>query len=349
MRDESVNEKRRREVLEAVVRLYVSSGEPVGSKAISALMPDAVSSATIRNVMADLESNGYLEQPHVSAGRIPTDKAYRSYVDSRERHPFKLEPRTEKLITERLTEQTQSGEALMAAASRILSEVSRGVGIVLGPALEEKLLEHIKLIKLPDNRVLAVIVSRPDLIENRVLTLEEDFAQEELDRTANFLNAEFKGWSLRTIRLAVLQRMEVERILYDRLLKSLAALFTWGALAGEDSGPLYIDGTARILDQGVGEVGPLKELLDTFEQKGKLVRILNACLQTAASGVQTLIGRENPERQMQHFSFVVAPLRYRERPVGALSVLGPKRMEYDRAITAVSYVAYLCSRLLSSN
>lgn len=347
MRDENFSQRRRREVLEAVVRLYVASGEPVGSKAISALLSEAVSTATIRNVMADLESEGYLVQPHISAGRVPTDKAYRSYVDGREGHAFKLEAQTEKLIEERLTAQTQSGEALMAAASHILSEVACGVGIVLGPALDEKLLEHLKLIKLPDNRVLAVIVSRPDLIENRVVSLDEDFTQEELDCTANFLNAEFKGWSLRTIRLAVLQRMEVERILYDRLLKSLASLFMWGALAGEDSGPLYIDGTARILDQGFGDVGKLKELLETFEQKAKLIRILNACLQT--SGVQTLIGLENPDQQMQHFSFVVAPLRYRERPVGILSVVGPKRMEYDRAITAVGYVAYLCSRILSSN
>jgi len=239
---------------------------------------------------------------------------------------------------------------LMIKASRTLSEVSRNVGLVLAPALEEKLLEHIKFVNLPDRRVLVVIVSKPDLVENRVVRLSDEFTQEELDQAANFLNGEFHGWSLGTIRLEVFKRLEADKILYDRLLKNVATLFMWGALSEAEAGPLFVDGTAKILERPEYEdVQKIKQLLNTLEEKAKLVRILGACLQTPEAGVRILIGRENSEKQMQHCALIVAPLHYRNRAVGALGVVGPTRMEYDRAISTVDYVAHLCSRLLSSN
>jgi heat-inducible transcriptional repressor len=238
----------------------------------------------------------------------------------------------------------------MIKASRTLSEVSRNVGLVLVPALEEKLLEHIKFINLPDHRVLVVIVSKPDLVENRVVRLEDEFTQEELDQAANFLNAEFHGWSLGTIRLEVFHRMEADKILCDRLLKNVATLFMWGALSEEETGWLIVDGTAKILESPEYEdVQKIKQLVKTLEEKAKLGRILGACLQTPEAGVRILIGRENAEKQMHDCTLVVAPLHYRNRAVGALGVVGPMRMEYDRAMSTVEYVAHLCSCLLSSN
>ena len=226
---------RTREILVALIRQFIASGFPVGSKALAAQMPIPVSSATIRSVLGLLEDAGFLMQPHVSAGRVPTEKAYRFYVD-RVVSGTRLAPDTERYIDRSLGTGGNRLELLMVNASRMLSEVSHNVGLVLAPAFEEKLLEHIKFINLPDQRVLVVIVSKPDLVENRVVRLEDVFTQEELDQAANFLNAEFHGWSLGTIRLEVFHRMEADKILCDRLLKNVATLFMWGALAEEATG-----------------------------------------------------------------------------------------------------------------
>jgi heat-inducible transcriptional repressor len=280
---------------------------------------------------------------------VPTEKAYRFYVD-RVVRGARLAPDTERYIDQALRPDANRLERLMVKASRTLSEVSRNVGLVLAPALEEKLLEHIKFINLPDHRVLVVIVSKPDLVENRVVHLEDDFTQEELDQAANFLNAEFHGWSLGTIRLEIFHRLEAEKILYDRLLKNVATLFMWGALSEEEAGGLIVDGTATILERPeYADVQKIKQLVKTLEEKAKLARILEACLQTPEAGVRILIGRENAEKQMHDCTLVVAPLHYRDRAVGALGVVGPMRMEYDRAMSTVEYVAHLCSSLLSSN
>src|SRR5262249_14267448 len=150
---------------------------------------------------------------------------------------------------ESLSTPAASPEELLTKISHTLSEVSHNVGLVLGLPLEEKLLEHIKFVKLPEKRVLAVIVSKPDLIENKLIRLDDEFSQEDLDGTAAYLNAEFRGWSLRTIRVEIFTRIEDMKLAFGRLLANVATLFMWGALAGEGPGPLFVDGTARMLDQ----------------------------------------------------------------------------------------------------
>ncbi len=341
--------KRQREILVAVVRQFITNGMPVGSKMLAGILPEPLSPATIRNVMAELVAEGYLAQPHVSAGRIPTDRGYRIYVDWMA-SGARLAPAAERYIDKKLSAATDPLESLMARASCVLSEMSHNVGLVLAPSLEEKLLEYIKFVTLPDHRVLAIVVSRPERIETKVISIQEGISQEQLDRAAEFINSEFRGWSLRTIRLEVFKRLEQEKILYDRLLHNVATLFMWNALAGDEPGPLFVDGTARMLDRPEFEdVRRIKELLQTFEEKAKLVKILGLCLQTPDTGVRILIGQENSEKQMQQCTLIVAPLHYRERAVGALGVVGPTRMEYDRAISAVDYIAHRCSQVLSSN
>lgn len=342
-------EKRQREILAAIVRHYVSSGAPVGSKAVAEQFPEPLSPATIRHVMAELEGEGFLAQPHVSAGRVPTDKAYRFYVD-RMVSSSRLHPATARYIDDSLRAEPSASEQLMARTSQVLSHVSHHVGLVLGPAREEKLLEHIKFVKLPERRILAVIVSKPDLIENKVIHLDEEFSQGDLDQTANFLNEEFHGWSLRTIRLEIFKRMEEEKVLCDRLLNNIATLFVWGALGDEETRPLFVEGTTNILDRPeFADVHKVKELLATFEEKAKLIKILSACLQSPSLGMQVFIGQENIDSEMQQCAIIMAPYRYRDRVVGVLGVIGPTRMDYDRAITTVDYVAHLCGKLLSTN
>lgn len=349
MRPEPNLEKRRHDVLSAVVRHYIANGLPVGSKTVASETMESLSPATIRNVMSQLESEGFLAQPHTSAGRIPTDKAYRYYVD-RLMQLARLTPALAKFIDESLNSDDILNEQLMAKASHVLAEVSSNVGLVLGPALEEKLLEYIKFIKLPDRRILVIIVSRPNLVENNVLRLDEDISQEELDRSAVYLNAEFRGWSLRTIRLEIFKKIEEAKQVFDRLLQSVGRLLMEGALGHDELGPLFVEGTARILEQPEFEdVREIKQLLRAFEEKAKLIKILGSYLQSSITGIKIVIGRENPANEMRHCALVMAPLVYRSRVVGALGVVGPTRMEYDRAVTAVDYVAHLCNRLLSVN
>ena len=341
--------KRERGLLAMIVRQYVASGQPVGSKTLSEQFAEPLSPATIRNVMAELETLGYLRHPHTSSGRVPTDKAYRLYVDS-VAQATPLDPDIQRYIQERLGAAGEPVEKMMEQISHVLSEVSKNLGVVLAPALEEKLLEQVKFVRLPDRRALAVIVSKPDLIENKVFHLDDDFSQEELDRTADFLNAEFRGWSLRTIRLEMMKRMEEVQAFTDRLVKNVATLFMWGALAEEGTAMLFVGGATRILEQpGFAEAGHVRDLLAAIEQKIKVVRILGACLETPGLGVQALIGRENPNHEMRQCTFILAPYHYRNRPVGALGVIGPTRMEYDSAINMVAYISQLTSTLLSAN
>jgi len=340
---------REHEILVELVRQFILSGFPVGSKFLAARISTPLSSATIRAVLGQLEEGGFLRQPHTSAGRVPTEKAYRFYVD-RVATRARLAPDTERYINQSLCPEGDRLDRLMTKASRLLSEVSRNVGLVLAPSLEEKLLEHIKFVSLPDRRVLVVIVSKPDIVENRIVHVEDEFTQQELDQAANFLNEEFHGWSLGTIRLEVLHRVEAERILCHGLLKNVATLFMWGALSEDDADGLIVDGTAEMLGRsGFTDVQKIKGLVKTLEEKVKLARILEACLRSPDAGVHILIGKENADKEMHECTLVVAPLQYRERAVGALGVVGPMRMEYDRALCTVEYVAQLCSRLLSSN
>jgi heat-inducible transcriptional repressor len=337
---------RHQELLATVIRLYVATGNPVGSKAAAALFPEPLSPATIRNLMAELETAGYLTHPHTSAGRVPADKAYRFYVDRLRSH-VRLGAAVERYIDETLGGEPGPIEDLMAKTSLILSEVSKHLGVVLGPSLEEKLLEQIKFIRLSERRILAVIVSKPDLVENRIFPFEEDCSQDDLDRAADFLNHEFRGWSLRTIRLELVKRIEEMREASGRLLRNVAKLFMWGALAQEEPAPLFVGGAAKILE--FIDTRRVKELMAAVEEKVKLVKILSACLDAPHRGVQALIGVENPNLEMRDCTFILAPFHYRQRPVGVLGVLGPTRMEYDRAIKTVEYVAQVTSRLLSAN
>ncbi len=349
MRHPDELDTRQREILVAIIRQYISHGAPVGSKALTEHLPEALSPATVRNCMAELEKSGFLEQPHVSAGRVPTDKAYRLYVEQF-LSTSRLEPATEKYIDETLATGRGGRENLLAVTSHVLSVISQSIGLVLGTALEEKLLEHIKFVRLPDDRVLAVIVSQPDVVENRVFRLAEKISQAELDRTADYMNAEFRGWSLGTIRLEIATRVEEMKEISDRMISNVARLLMWGALAEEENCPLFIDGTAKMLGRhDFEDMQKIKDLFETLEEKAKLVKILTTCLQSHGRGTKILIGHENLTSEMHECALILAPYHYRNRVVGALGVVGPRRMKYDRAIPAVNYVAHVCTRVLSAN
>src|SRR5947209_16902586 len=229
-------DSRRQAVLSAIIEEHLISGETVGSHVVSDRFASAAgwSSATIRNVMAGLEELGLLQQPHTSAGRIPTDKGYRYYVD----HMLDSTrlSKTDLRAIESIgfgRETTVRPDRLLEKASHVLSELSENVGIVVWPSLAENRLRHIRFVRLPDRRVLVVLVSNSNIVHDKVITLDEEFAQDELDRTARYLNVEFSGKSLLAIRAEIIELMREEQAMYERV---LANTMEYNTTTREDRG-----------------------------------------------------------------------------------------------------------------
>jgi heat-inducible transcriptional repressor len=311
------------------------------------------SSATIRSVMAELDEFGLLEQPHTSAGRIPTDRGYRYYVDN-----IVEGIRISKADLRAIEEIGDAGQPairpghLMERASHVLSELSKNVGIVVWPSLAENGLQHISFLNLPDNRILVALVSTSNIVQDKVIRLDETFSQNELDRTARYLNAEFRGKSLRTIRAEIIRRLKEEKALYDTLLRN-AILLCEQSLEGEESttGEVYVDGAFNILTQPeFANREKLRELFDTLEEKSRLVKILNQCLaaEPVNGTVKVIIGDENVNPSMKRCAVITASYRLSSDVSGTLGVVGPTRIEYGRTMAVVNYLARFIERALSN-
>ncbi len=343
----SVLDERSKEVLRALIHIHVASGEPVGSESLARVMGRTLSSATLRNIMSDLERAGYLEHPHTSAGRMPTDEGYRIYVDSLMSH-LPLPPRDMAAINSELRPKDASPGRVMENASHLLSRLSRNVGFVVTTDLSRATFRHIDLVRLGHPRILVVMVSRTGLVTNRVVELEDDLTQDDLQACQNYLNAHFAGMTLAAIRSRLLDIMTEEKALYDSLLKQIIAV---GQRAFADSGTeaegsVYLDGTANIFDQPEFEdVGRMRSLFRAFEEKSRLVKILNACLH--GNGVRVVIGHEIPDPELRDLSVVTTLCPIEGDSGWALGVLGPSRMEYSRVTSLVEQVAHALSRALT--
>jgi heat-inducible transcriptional repressor len=240
----------------------------------------------------------------------------------------------------------------MEAASHVLSALSENVGIVISPSLAENRLKHIEFVQLPDKRILVVLVSTSGIIHNKVIrTTEEDLTQEELNRTAQYLNTEFSGKSLSSIRAEIVELMKEEKALYDRLLQN-AVLLCERSLEGEEASDVYVDGASNILTKpDFADIERMRELFRTFEEKSRLIKILNQCISHDSAyfgDVHVVIGREHPASSLQDCALITAPYRAgsNER-VGTLSVVGPMRIEYARIMAMVNYMARLIEHRLS--
>src|SRR5436190_13661935 len=344
-------------ILTAVINEHFVTGEPVGSKTIADRFANAsgLSSATIRSVMGELEELGLLEQPHTSAGRIPTDKGYRYYVDNllgvlsisnedlhRIGDEFGLSS----------SDLVEAPDRLMERTSELLSALSNNVGIVVSPSLANDRLQHIEFVNLSDNRILVVLVSSPNIVHNRIIRLNISFTKEELEKTANYLNAEFVGKSLAEIRAEIMGLMHEEKTLFDKLLQTAVILCSESIEDEGATGEVFVDGTSNILTKSdFADLERLRELLGTIGERSRLIQILNECIQreaTAKGDVQVVIGTENRVPTLQNCTLISAPYRIgNSSAVGTLSVLGPTRIEYARMISIVSYVASTLEKMMS--
>lgn len=344
-------------LLAALIKEHLITGEAVGSRVLSDRFSHGYgwSPATIRNVMAELEEDGLVEQPHTSAGRVPTDKGYRYYVDNM-LGEARLSKGDLKAIDDLFTlnlEPSASPDRLMEAASHVLSALSQNVGIVVSPSLAENRLKHIEFVQLPDRRILVVLVSTANIIHNKVIRPTDELSQDELDRTARYLNAEFSGKSLVAIRAEIVELMKEEKALYDQLLRN-AILLCERSLEGEESasGEVYVDGASNILTKpDFVDVERMRDLFRTFEEKSRLIKILNECVshdaQSFPGDVHVVIGREHPASSMRSCALITAPYRFGSNEnVGTLGVVGPMRIEYARIMAMVNYMARLIEHRL---
>ncbi len=335
--------EREREILTAVVETFISTGEPVGSRTLSRSNREGLSPASIRNVMADLTDAGFLQQPHTSAGRIPTTAAYRYYVEQLSGTAH-LSPGNEAMIQDSLHGISDVQE-FMERTSHVLSLISHNVGVTIASGGSRSALEHVYFSRLADQKILAVVITRSGLVRDRVLRL--DISQADLDLAARYINENFRGWTMEAMRTELARRLELERSEYDRLMNSIQQLYAGGALAAEStSQTVYVEGTAN-LAASEEDRQRLQELLKTLEEKQKLVDLLSAYLDVKQEAVRVVIGLDEALPSMRNFVLIGAPARVGDEVRGSLAVIGPTRIDYQHTMTAVSYIARLFDKLLN--
>ena len=338
---------RKKDILQLLVQTYINCGEPVGSKTLSRTLAGKLSPATIRNTMAELEDSGYLTHPHTSAGRVPSEKAFRFYVNLIP-ESTRVDKAAERRIVQVL-EDSDTPDELMSKTSFLLSEISKNIGIVIAPPLATTQLKHIEFLNLGDGKILVIFVSTSGLVQRKVIRLKDSYQQAELDRAGRFLVERFSDRTLTEIRNELLRMMEAERTIYDRMLKLLCS---WNdTLEGElEPESVYVQGTVNLLDQAQFEtLGPLRELFRMLEEKGRLVKILNECIASNSSNpVKIAIGSELGIPGMREFTVVTSSYVARDSTVGFLGIIGPIRMEYDRVISTVGYLGRLVSQRIKT-
>src|SRR5579872_5524530 len=265
---------RERQILTAIVETFIATGEPVGSRTLARSNREGLSPATIRNVMSDLADAGYLEQPHTSAGRVPSAEAYRYYVEQLTGQT-RLSDADETMIQGSFHGITDVQE-FMERTSHVLSLVSRNVGVAVALGGPKNALEHVYFSRLGDQKVLAVVVTRSGLVRDRVLRL--DLPQSDLDLAARYINENFRGWTMESMRSELSRRIEKERSEYDRMMHSIEQLYKQGALAAEQgSQVVFVEGAANLVT-GEQDRQRLQEMLKTLEEKEKVIQLLSAYL-----------------------------------------------------------------------
>src|SRR5437667_6648662 len=337
---------RHKRVLAALVREYIASGEPVASSLLVTAAGLGVSSATVRHILARLEEEGYVQQPHTSAGRIPTDRGYRFYVDLLlDAKRSSTTERTANAVEARLRRDSSALlDSVLPNVSHLLSQASRQVGFAVRPAHEAAVFDRVEFIPLSSTRVLVVIVARGGHVLQKAVDVEEPLTADDLRQAANYLNGEFSGIPLYRAREAVLERIHEERLLYDALLARAMKLATSTFADLPDERTIYVEGAAALLGEAHGlTLDTLRTLMQMIEEKQRLVRLLNEYID--GPGLTVVIGAEHLDPGLRPFSLIAS--RYDDGAgTGTIGVIGPTRMQYSRAIAVVDGAAQAVSRVL---
>ncbi|OGT06139.1 MAG: heat-inducible transcriptional repressor HrcA [Gammaproteobacteria bacterium GWF2_41_13] len=337
-------DERSKQLLKLLIEQYIQHGEPVGSKSLARQSDFPLSSATIRNIMAELEKIGYLHSPHTSAGRVPTDQAYRFFVDhlltnnefSDERaYPFSPD-----------IEAHPSTTALIKNASRVLSSMTKLAGLVSLPKRNRISLKHIEFLALSDKHILAVLVFNDREVQNRVIQTDRAFSSSELQEAANFLNEQYVGKDLMTIRRVLLRSMKNDQQTMNRLMKTALDMAAQAFQEDLEQEDYVLVGESNLLGLAhVTGVDRIQLLFEAFTQKQMILELLDKCL--TAVNTQIFIGKESGYEVLDHLSIVATPYHTEGEILGVLGVIGPTRMPYDKIIPVVNMTAKWLSHALT--
>ncbi|MEW5803614.1 MAG: heat-inducible transcriptional repressor HrcA [bacterium] len=326
-------------ILEAIIKQYINQAEPVGSRTISKRIVLSLSPATIRNIMADLEEKGFLQHPHTSAGRIPTDRGYRYYVDNLSKKQSRK--KTKKTGLEPLSK-IHEREELMEGTCKLLSFLSKYVGIVISPRITELRMKHMDFISLSPHRILVVFVSETGLVYNRIIEGREPYTEQELKMMNQFVNENCEHLNIFEIREKLMELVSEEKMLYKNLLQNISLLNEEINRSQIES--FYLQGHSNILKHPeFADLQKIKALFNAFEEKIKLIRLLDKCIDY--EGVKVTIGTENEDLNIRGCSIVMARYRMGSRINGMLGVIGPTRMRYPEVIELVGSAAKIIETL----
>ncbi|RLK50764.1 heat-inducible transcription repressor HrcA [Alkalispirillum mobile] len=337
---------RARHLLRTLVQCYISDGRPVGSRTLLKASGLSVSSATVRNVMAELEDMGYVCSPHTSAGRQPTDKGYRFFVDTL----LTARPWDNREL-DRLALRLDGGERtddLLGSASSLLSGLTHYAGVVTVPRQDLRALRHIDFLPLSGNRVLAIVVLNESEVENRVIETDRAYQESELRAISNYLNAQFGGCDVYRVRQALVEAMQHDRQRMDQLMQLAFEMGEKVFSEAEGEEDYVVAGETNLMALSeLSDVDKLRELFRAFNEKQDILHLLDRCL--SAEGVQIFIGQEAGYRVFDGCSLVTARYAVEGRPVGVLGVIGPTRMAYQRVIPIVDMTAQLLGAALNQS
>ncbi len=341
--------ERDREILKAVVQIHISTGEPVGSRTISKHLNMKLSPATIRNIMADLEEKGYLMQPHTSAGRIPTDRGYRYYVD----HLIEEKPVEEVIkefdsVMKETLKRAKDVKDILKSASKFLSERTKQVGLLFIPKIKVLKVKNVELIKVASKTILVIFASESGIIQHKLIQTEEDFTQEQLTRFSNYINQKFSGKSLAQIKEALLSEMEEDRNRYNKFYaKALELSQRAISTLDNEEFEVHFEGTSHILEhkEFVENIEKLREIFKAFEEKSKIVKLLDKCL--AEESAVVIIGSESGYQDFEELAMILTSCSYKDRTFGTLGVVSPKRVDYAFLIPLVEKTAQYVEEILN--
>ncbi len=327
---------RQREVLCSIVETYVETGEPVASRTISKRRKDSLSPASIRNVMADLFEAGYLEQPHTSAGRAPTEKAIRFYVQSL------MADRPAVVDLGRFRADLSKEESLagrVERSSHVLTEITRNIGIAAAIPDSSQTLDQLELVKLADRRVLMILVTRDRMVRDRVVTLTEEVSQDDLNSIRNYLNEHFSGWKLCDARQELSRRLEQESAAYDAMLRRLQMLYTKGLLELDWAPEIYMEGASNLVGLDLHLTHEkTRELFRALEEKKRMLQLLDRFLEHPSGEIGVYVGLGEAHPAMQALSLIGVKVSLAGGMFAKIAVLGPIRMDYQRVMAAVLQV-----------
>jgi heat-inducible transcriptional repressor len=340
---------RSRDIFRRIVETYLDTGEPVGSRNVSRILASALSPASVRNVMSDLEAMGLIYSPHTSAGRLPTEVGLRFFIDSLMEVGDLSDGERQRISQEiKGGSEHQSVESALSEAGHMLSALSRGAGVVLA-AKQDVRVKHVEFVRIEPTRALAVLVSENGAVENRIIELPQGLPSSALVEAANYLNHHFRGRTLGEARIDLERQRDERRREIDKLTERViaAGVATWSG-GGDDSGTLIVRGMSNLIGdvKALDDLERIRVLFDDIENKRDIIQLLG--LAERGEGVRIFIGSENKLFSLSGSALVVAPFRGSgDRVVGVLGVIGPTRLNYARVVPAVNYTAQLVGQLVS--